>query len=505
MKPLQLASLMKPLEELLPLRILYIDTQPDILSLRRKRAQTIILEEFRMKRAYLVLLLCLGSMLMPVLPAWAVTYAYIPSFANNRVVRVNTSAPANFATYTFNDPGLACSPYGAAVAPDGSFVIVTCAGVGQDSVAFLSNASFAQDPVAPVRALVGGEPRGVAIDPTKTFAYVSNYGSDSVTVITIADRSITATIPVGRGPLGIAAVLAPDENVIKVYVANHLDNSVTVITNNNPATRTISPVGIGPVGVTATPDGRHVFVASSGANQVSVIDTIDDALIGSVDVGHRSWGIAVGSQGQFAYVTNGDHATNSVTVIRTSDFRVVGRQPAGNRPHGIAAPVNGDFAYAINRGIGDSAAGTISEIDMAAGVPSVHNLTMPEPNPLQGAFALGTFIGGTPPNAPSRLSGTASRYDRIELTWNRNSTDESGFILERRKKGDAEFSELVQMAAGATSYTDGGVLSETTYEYRIRAFNEAAFSAYATSSEITTPEGKFHWCFIGTLVAEWFD
>jgi hypothetical protein len=61
--------------------------------------------------------------------------------------------------------------------------------------------------------------------------------------------------------------------------------------------------------------------------------------------------------------------------------------------------------------------------------------------------------------------------------------------------------QIARLAADATSYTDGALESETAYEYRIRAYNEAADSDYAsTSTAITTQEGSFSWCFIGSLL-----
>jgi hypothetical protein len=130
---------------------------------------------------------------------------------------------------------------------------------------------------------------------------------------------------------------------------------------------------------------------------------------------------------------------------------------------------------------------------------------MPDPNPLLGAYALGAFIGGVPPAAPSRLTATASSYNRIDLAWEDNSNDELGFSIERRVKGETEFAEIIQTEDDATSYSDRAVAGKTTYEYRIRAFNEASFSTYAVSQEpATTDKDKFHWCFIGTLIGELF-
>jgi len=474
-----------------------------------------------MKRVCPVLLAFLGMiLLLPIRPVWAVTYAYIPGF--DGVVRVNTNNPTDAVTFTFTDP--ACRPFGAAVAPDGSFVIVTCAGEGQNRIFFLDDSHFSAEPDAPTPVNVGVRPRGVAVAPGGDFAYVTNSGSDtvagdeSVSVINTATRAVTATIPIGDsssgvfgdGPLGVAAVASGDQ--VKVYVANNLRRSVSVITDDGTPEVTIAGLAVGnePIGVAATPDGRHVFVANNGSDSVSVIRTSTDEVVFTlINAGPGPWGVAVGSRGDFLFVTNSDDDIsgrfNRVTVFPINNDAVVTfsspRQvTVGTQPLGVAAPINGDFAYVINQGPEADPVSTISEIDITADPPVATTVDL-GPAGIQAAFALGAFIGGAPPVAPSALSGTAGSFDRIDLTWTDNSDDELGFIIERRVQGSADFIQIVETPPNATSYTDVSVTSETTYEYRIRTLNETSFSAYATSSAVTTPEGEFHWCFIGTITA----
>lgn len=466
-----------------------------------------------MKRVSPMSIIIIGMFLLPsVRPSWAKTYAYIPSYGNDSVVRVDTSDPANaqsFASYTFTDP--ACSPYGAAVTPDGGTAIVTCK--DENAVVFLADTFFSDAPGTPPRVDVGADPRGVAVSPDGKYAFVANFEDDSVSVINIATRmttTIAAADGIGDGPSGLAAVRSG--GAIKVYVTNYNGNSVSVITDDGtapPQVDTIENIGNNPSGVAAAPDGRRVYIAiynNGMAGRLRMIDTQDDTLVPTIVATKRGpWGVAVGSRGDYVYVTNSYNSTldgNSVTVIRTSDNVVVRHLPVGLRPYGVAAPMNADFAYVINQGT-ESIASSISEVDIRGGSPVTTSISIPDAQSIQTPYALGAFIGGPPPAAPSALEGTATSYDRIDLSWSDNSEDELGFAIERRVTGGAEYEEIARTGPGRTSYSDG-VVSQTTYQYRIRAFNETASSGYAESGEITTPEGQFHWCFIGTAAAEVF-
>ena len=52
-------------------------------------------------------------------------------------------------------------------------------------------------------------------------------------------------------------------------------------------------VGNGPVGVAVTPDGKHVYVANTGDNTVSVIDTATGAVSATIPVGTSPVRVAI--------------------------------------------------------------------------------------------------------------------------------------------------------------------------------------------------------------------
>ncbi len=65
-----------------------------------------------------------------------------------------------------------------------------------------------------------------------------------------------------------------------------------IATATNRVVKTIT-VGTDPVGVAVTPDGKHVYVASSGSNTVAVIATATNTVVKTVTVGDNPGGIAI--------------------------------------------------------------------------------------------------------------------------------------------------------------------------------------------------------------------
>jgi transcriptional regulator CtsR len=92
---------------------------------------------------------------------------------------------------------------------------------------------------------------------------------------------------------------------------------------------------------------------------------------------------------------------------------------------------------------------------------------------------------GPPPNAPSNLVATPISSSQINLTWQDNSSDETGFKIER-KTGSGSYSQIATIGAGVTSYSNSGLSTSTTYYYRVRAYNDAGNSDYSNEASATT-------------------
>jgi hypothetical protein len=93
----------------------------------------------------------------------------------------------------------------------------------------------------------------------------------------------------------------------------------------------------------------------------------------------------------------------------------------------------------------------------------------------------------TPPSAPTTLVATASSSTQIGLTWQDNANNENGFHIERcTGDGCGNFAQIAQVGANTTSYGDSGLTANTSYSYRVRAFNAAGNSDYSNAGTATT-------------------
>src|SRR3989338_2584496 len=88
------------------------------------------------------------------------------------------------------------------------------------------------------------------------------------------------------------------------------------------------------------------------------------------------------------------------------------------------------------------------------------------------------------PITPSGLSAIADSSGQINLTWADNSSNETGFKIERKTGTNGTYTQIKTVSANVTSYSDTGLTEGTTYYYRVSATNSAGDSAYTTSDSI---------------------
>jgi hypothetical protein len=86
-------------------------------------------------------------------------------------------------------------------------------------------------------------------------------------------------------------------------------------------------------------------------------------------------------------------------------------------------------------------------------------------------------LAGTTPAAPSGLTVTTISSSALQLVWLDNSSNETGFAIERSLDG-VSFSGLTSVGANATAFTDSSLPAGATYYYRVRADNQYGSSTY---------------------------
>ena len=88
--------------------------------------------------------------------------------------------------------------------------------------------------------------------------------------------------------------------------------------------------------------------------------------------------------------------------------------------------------------------------------------------------------------SPTGLTATAVSPSRIDLIWQDNSANETGFKVQRRQEGPGKWVEAGTTTANVTTFSDGELLPATVYHFRVQAFNQTTSSAYSNEAMATT-------------------
>lgn len=91
------------------------------------------------------------------------------------------------------------------------------------------------------------------------------------------------------------------------------------------------------------------------------------------------------------------------------------------------------------------------------------------------------------PNAPTNLIATVISKSQINLAWTDNATNETGYYIERCKGSTCtNFARIATLGANVTFFANTGLTKNTTYRYRVVAFNDSGLSAYSNIVTATT-------------------
>jgi len=90
------------------------------------------------------------------------------------------------------------------------------------------------------------------------------------------------------------------------------------------------------------------------------------------------------------------------------------------------------------------------------------------------------------PVAPTELTANAASPSAVQLAWKDNSTDETGFRIER-STDQINFAQVGTVAANVLTFTDITVESSTDYTYRVRATIGGCDSPASNTAPVRTP------------------
>jgi len=219
--------------------------------------------------------------------------AYVTNSVGNTVSAIDLST--NKETTKISVPGV---PIGVAFTPDGKTAYVTL--TDKSRVAIIDTATNTAS--STTIALSYSNPVGIVVNPTGTFAYVTNFGLaeatpaqvGAVSVIDLSKNTEVAAIPVDLGPIGLA--ISPDGST--VYVSNYVSGTVSTIdTATNKATAEIV-VGASPLGISLDSTATYAYVNLAAANGVAILDLSANVARGPITVGSvPNYGVVTSSAG----------------------------------------------------------------------------------------------------------------------------------------------------------------------------------------------------------------
>ncbi|WP_343674955.1 fibronectin type III domain-containing protein [Chitinophaga sp.] len=121
--------------------------------------------------------------------------------------------------------------------------------------------------------------------------------------------------------------------------------------------------------------------------------------------------------------------------------------------------------------------------------PGITKRLMPDSAFLYRNMRATTLALPAVPAAPTSLTLTALSTNKIQLNWNDNSANETGFEIYRSVNDSSNFKLFTTVAANSTStavYNDSALFANVKYFYKVRAKNEGGYSLFTNSTGIYT-------------------
>lgn len=213
--------------------------------------------------------------------------------------------------------------------------------------------------------------------------------------------------------------------------------------------------------------GPETQISNESSNAYAIVS--DSLLQVNIEVGGTRNRIA---DPHFVDINGAD----TIAGTLDDDLRLQSDSPAIDAGNNTSMPVTiihdlaGNPRFVDHRNIPDTGIGTAPIID------------------------IGAYEYQPPPavqSAPADLRAVATSRVSILLTWRDMSDDEEGFKIERQA-GMGEWTELIRVPAGTTTYTDIPLSCGSSYTYRVRAFNPGGDSVPSELAQVVTEACQAH-------------
>lgn len=279
--------------------------------------------------------------------------------------------------------------FGVVFSPDGKRLYASAA--GNNKIRSFTFDKGALSEKASIRMNGRGQtnfyPQGISVSPNGKSLYTANYLNNSVSRIDLSTGKIASTAPTGRYP--VMTLLSPDGNIL--YASNWEDNSVTVFhAKDLSVIRTIS-VGMHPNVLALNPVDGNLYVINSDSDNLSIVNPKMLKVVRTISLApyHRSPAgsipdaLAFGRDGKTLYVANAGNNDIAVIDLRVGKGIVKGLIPTAWYPTGVFLTGNEKQIMALSaKGFGAGPESQRQDIgNMMMGTLSFINI--PDPRQLE--------------------------------------------------------------------------------------------------------------------------
>lgn len=278
------------------------------------------------------------------------------------------------------------------------------------------------------------------------------------------NRSILALSLALAALAGLPSGAAAD----RAFVVNGGDDDVTVIdTETEAVLGSDIPVGKTPERIAMSPDGTRAYVTNGEGDTVSVIDTEANSVVATVDVGEYPIGVGVSPDGSRVYVTNAE--SDTVSVIDTATNEPVGAEiPVGVGPWDLAFTSEGGSKAFVSNYASVSVIDTGKEEVVGSAIPvgeAAHNIAISGTrafvvSEMDGAVSVIDVekeeVEGAPITVGNTPSGIAiAPKESLAFVSNAGDNTVSVIDVENEEVDETIESELGESPAGIAITPDG--------------------------------------------------
>jgi YVTN family beta-propeller protein len=309
---------------------------------------------------------------------------------------------------------------GLAWSPDGAKLYASAG--GSDKIRVYANSGGKLTEGAPITLPKGSFPAGITLSADGKRLYAADNGNGRVSQIDTANGTVLTTV--GTGPNPYTVGLSADGNT--AYVSNWGTNTVSVLDASTLATRATLTVGSHPTAMARNPVTKELYVAVTDADRVAVIEPgattvdryIDLAPYQGAPVGTSPEGLEVSPDGRTLYAANaGD---NDVAVVDLAKNRVKGLIPTGWYPTSVTLTRDGSTLLVTNaKGLG------------AGPNPRGPNVNLTDYSQYVGSMIMGTLSAVPVPTPAALAHYTTQVRDNDRFDAPRGKTDGGAVVPAR--------------------------------------------------------------------------